>query len=330
VNALVEVTDLRVQVPVGKGLREVVHRVSLAIAAGEAVGLVGESGSGKSMTARTIMRLLPAGTVVEGQVRFDGRDVLAMDADTLRRWRMQDVAMVFQDPRAHINPVRRIGDFLTEGLLAQGSPRASAEARVIELLDAVRVTRPAERLRQYPHQLSGGLLQRVMIAAALTGRPRLLLADEPTTALDVTTQAEVMAILGDLRREFGLALLLITHDLELAAATCTRTAVMYAGSIMETQQSSALHDRPLHPYTAGLVAARPRIDAAPGSLAVIAGQPIAAFEASPGCAFAPRCPHVDARCAPAEPALQHIADGWSACVRSDELFGSSRPGSHDG
>ena len=318
-SGLLEIEGLRVQVRSPGGLREVVRSVSLSIDPGEAVGLVGESGSGKSMTARTVLRLLPRGSVVDGTIRFDGRDVLAMGPRALREWRMNDVAMVFQDPRAHINPVRRIGDFLTEVMVERGLSQAEATAQALTLLEAVRVTRAADRLRQYPHQLSGGLLQRVMIAAALAGRPRLLLADEPTTALDVTTQAEVMAILGDLRTEFGLAMLFITHDLELAAATCDRTAVMYAGSIVEAQSSASLHERPLHPYTSGLVAARPSIHANPGSLQVIAGQPIAAFEAQPGCPFAPRCPMVEDRCTPEQPPLRQVHGGWSACLRSKEV-----------
>jgi oligopeptide/dipeptide ABC transporter ATP-binding protein len=321
VKQLLEIDHLRVRVPFDGSLREVVREVSLTIAPGEAVGLVGESGSGKSMTARSVLRLLPRGSVTDGSIRFDGDDVLAMDPTALRRWRVNDVAMIFQDPRAHTNPVRRIGDFLTEGLrLSQGMSQSAATARAIELLEAVRVGNAASRLRQYPHQLSGGLLQRVMIAAALAGRPRLLLADEPTTALDVTTQAEVMAILGDLRTDFGLAMLFITHDLELAAATCDRTAVMYAGSIVETQPSTALHELPLHPYTAALVAARPSIDVTAERLQFIAGNAVAAFEAPEGCAFQPRCAHAIERCTIERPALEAIGRGRAACLRAHELL----------
>ena len=188
--------------------------------------------------------------------------------------------MIFQDPRAHINPVRRIGDFMTEALRTNDDVPAAEAARARSGCCPRRSIHDGERrLRQYPHELSGGLLQRVMIATALLTEPRLLLADEPTTALDVTTQAEVMAILDDLRREFDLALLFITHDLELAAAVCDRTAVMYAGQIVEVRRSALLHDDPLHPYTAALAAARPDIDATAERLAAIPGRPLSAFEA---------------------------------------------------
>lgn len=311
---LLELQDVHVTVPTRTGARRVVQRVTLHIAAGESVGLVGESGSGKSMTARAIIRLLPAGSAVGGRVSFAGRDVLAMDDAALRALRGREVAMIFQDPRAHINPVRRIGDFLAEGMLAAGSDRATARARSIELLDAVRVTRPLDRLAQYPHQLSGGLLQRVMIAAALAASPRLLLADEPTTALDVTTQAEVMAILADLRKEMGLSMLFITHDLDLAAATCDRTAVMYAGAIMEVQSSATLHVDAVHPYTRGLVAARPAAGSRLDRLPVIAGQPVAAFEAPPGCPFATRCTLTTSACGDNDLSLHAVGSATTSCT----------------
>jgi oligopeptide/dipeptide ABC transporter ATP-binding protein len=320
VSALLQLDGLRVSVPYEGGLRQVVDRVDLSIAAGESVGLVGESGAGKSMTARTVVGLLPPGARVEGSVRFDGREVFGMSPSELRAYRAGDVAMVFQDPWAHTNPLRTVGDFLTEGLrLNQRLPKRACENRARELLGAVGVENPRARLSQYPHELSGGLLQRVMIAAALSAEPRLLLADEPTTALDVTTQAEVMAILADLRERLGLAMLFITHDLELAAAICDRTAVMYAGSIVEVQRSSDLHDRALHPYTEGLVAARPSIDTTLQRLPVIPGRPMAAFEAPEGCAFAPRCQHALARCRVERPALAPLGRGVVACLRAAEL-----------
>ncbi|HEV2927629.1 MAG TPA: ABC transporter ATP-binding protein, partial [Propionibacteriaceae bacterium] len=259
-SALLEIKGLRVSVPDDGALRRVVDRVDLSIAAGESVGLVGESGAGKTMTARAVLRLLPPGARVEGSVRFAGQDVLRMSPSELRTYRASQAAIVFQDPRAHTNPLRTVGDFLTEGLrLNQGLPKRACEERACELLRLVGIENPKGRLSNYPHELSGGLLQRVMIAAALSAEPRLLLADEPTTALDTVTQSEVMAILAELRQRLGLAVLFITHDLELAAATCDRTAVMHAGSIVEVQRSADLHDHPRHPYTAGLVAARPSI-----------------------------------------------------------------------
>ena len=269
-SGLLEITGLRVSVPDDDALRVVVGRVDLSIGAGESVGLVGESGAGKTMTARAVLRLLPPGARVEGSVRFDGREVLRMSPSELRAYRSGGAAMVFQDPRAHTNPLRTVGDFLTEGLrLNQGLPKRASQERAWELLRAVGVEDPKGRLSNYPHELSGGVLQRVMIAAALSAEPRLLLADEPTTALDTITQSEVMAILAELRQRLGLAMLFITHDLELAAATCDRTAVMRAGSVMEVQRSAALHDHALHPYTVGLVASRPSIDGTlrrPGAL----------------------------------------------------------------
>jgi oligopeptide/dipeptide ABC transporter ATP-binding protein len=320
VSALLELEGLRVSVPYEGGLREVVRRVDLSIADGESVGLVGESGSGKSMTARAVVRLLPPGAQVEGSVRFDGREVFRMSSSEVRAHRAGDAAMIFQDPQAHTNPLRTVGDFLTEGLrLNQRLPKQASEERACDLLRAVGIENPRARLSQYPHELSGGLLQRIMIAAALSAKPRLLLADEPTTALDVTTQAEVMAILADLRKRLGLAMLFITHDLELAAAACDRTAVMYAGSIVEVQRSADLHEHALHPYTEGLVAARPSIDTALQRLPVIPGRPVAAFEAPQGCTFAPRCQYALPECTAERPVLAPLGHGVVACLRAEEL-----------
>jgi len=324
--ALLEVEDLVVDLPVEGEMRRVLHEVSLSIRAGEAVGLVGESGSGKSMTARAIDRLLPPGAAVGGAIRFDGGNVTALSGAQLRRFR-GEVAMIFQDPRAHINPVRRIGDYMTEALRTNRDvPNAEAEDRAVDLLESVGIEDGGRRLRQYPHELSGGLLQRVMIATALLTQPRLLLADEPTTAVDVTTQAEVMAILDDLRREFRLAMLFITHNLELAAAVCDRTAVMYAGQVVEVRASSLLHDDPLHPYTAALAAARPDISATKDRLASIPGRPLSAFEApSDACAFAPRCTHVRDACRQQRPPLIELDRGLTRCLRADELRGHMGP-----
>jgi oligopeptide/dipeptide ABC transporter ATP-binding protein len=231
--------------------------------------------------------------------------------------------MIFQDPRAHINPVRRIGDFMTEALRTTGSvPVREARGRAVDMLGQVGIEDGERRLHQYPHELSGGLLQRVMIATALLTKPRLLLADEPTTALDVTTQAEVMAILDELRREFGLAMLFITHDLELAAAICDRTAVMYAGQIVEIRSSALLHDDPLHPYTAALAAARPDITQTAHRLHAIPGRPLSAFEApADECAFAARCDWARDGCRAAAPPVAELDGGLSRCVRAHELRG---------
>jgi oligopeptide/dipeptide ABC transporter ATP-binding protein len=319
---LLELEALTVRLPVEGSMRPVLQDVSFAIRPGEALGLVGESGSGKSMTARSIDRLLPTGAAVSGRIRFDGRDVMTLSGADLKRFR-GEVAMIFQDPRAHTNPVRRIGDFMTEALRTNaGIPLDEAARRSVALLKSVGIEDGERRLRQYPHELSGGLLQRVMIATALLTQPRLLLADEPTTALDVTTQAEVLAILDNLRSELRLSMLFITHNLELAAAICDRTVVMYAGQVVEVRESSRLHDQPLHPYTAALAAARPSIDATTHRLTAITGRPLSAFEAPvDACAFTARCPHAADVCRERRPALVELDGGLTRCARAGELFG---------
>jgi peptide/nickel transport system ATP-binding protein len=320
VNVL-DLTGLAVDLPVEGQRRRVIHDVTLGIAEGEAVGLVGESGAGKSLTSRAVLRLLPEGATIEGDVTFEGRSVLAMDRAQLRDFRSRDVAMIFQDPRAHINPVRTIGDFLVEALIERGEDRARAVATVTDLLRAVGISDPAARLRQYPHELSGGLLQRVMIAAALAVTPRLLLADEPTTALDVTTQSDVMVVLDARRRERGLAMLFVTHDLELAAAVCDRIAVMYAGFLVEDAPAADIHRARRHPYTAGLLASRPDPAAARRRLVAIPGRPLSAFEVGAGCPFAQRCAFALERCRAERPALRELGAGRVACHRAEELDG---------
>jgi oligopeptide/dipeptide ABC transporter ATP-binding protein len=319
---LLELDAVSVRLPVEGSMQPVLQDVSFAIRPGEALGLVGESGSGKSMTARAIDRLLPPGAAVAGRIRFGGRDVMTLSGADLKRFR-GEVAMIFQDPRAHTNPVRRIGDFMTEALRTNaGVPMDEAARRAVALLKSVGIEDGERRLRQYPHELSGGLLQRVMIATALLTQPRLLLADEPTTALDVTTQAEVLAILDNLRSELRLAMLFITHNLELAAAICDRTVVMYAGQVVEVRESSKLHDQPLHPYTAALAAARPSIDATAHRLTAITGRPLSAFEApADACAFTARCPHAADVCRQRRPALVELDGGLTRCARAGELFG---------
>ena len=328
-DALLAVEHLNVELPIEGRQEEVLHDVSLAIGAGEALGLVGESGSGKSMTARAIARLLPPGARSTGLMRFAGHDVGALRGADLRRYR-GDVATVFQNPRAHVNPVRTVGDFMTEGLRSAGVGAGDGRRRAVEALAEVGIDDGERRLGQYPHELSGGLLQRVMIAAVLLTEPRLVLADEPTTALDVITQSEVMAILNELRQERGMALLFITHDLDLASAVCDRTAVMYAGQVMEANTSERLHDDPLHPYTAALAAARPDVAARHDRLAAIPGQPVSAFEAPAGCAYAPRCRYVTDACRAEVPAVDEVDGGLVRCIRAVELRGVFREGTRHG
>lgn len=316
---MLTVRELRLWLPVHRGRVQILEDVSFTIDRGEAFGLVGESGSGKSMTARCITRLLPEGAEVSGELVMDGAPVASMDSADLRRLRSSKVQMIFQDPRAHINPVRRVGDFVTEVLVRErGVEQRVANQRAVDVLESIGVAGAKARLTQYPHELSGGLLQRIMIASALVVEPELLIADEPTTALDVTTQADVVAVLDQLRRDRGLALLFITHDLELAAAICDRTGVMYAGTLVEVQASTTLHQRPQHPYTAALIGARPSLTAQVRPL-TIPGAPVSLADAPPGCAFAPRCAYSDARCVSERPPLREIGAGSAACVRADEI-----------
>ncbi|MET9604300.1 ABC transporter ATP-binding protein [Streptomyces sp. NPDC006512] len=317
---LLQYEDLRVTLP--GTARPVLDGISLHVGAGETVSLVGESGSGKSVTARAALGLFPAGAEVTGRVLVDGTDLVGADTARLREVRTAKAAMIYQDPRAAINPVRRVGDFLTESLrLVHGWTKDRALTRAAELLGAVGLPDPARHLRQYPHELSGGMLQRVVIAAALTAEPRLLLCDEPTTALDVSTQAEILAVLGRLRRERGLGLLLITHDVELAASVSDRIYVMYAGRIVETAPVTELFTAPRHPYTAGLIASSPPLDGHPaGRLTPIPGAPTGLTESAPGCAFAPRCAFAEpGRCDRSVPALQAHGPSRAACHRAGEL-----------
>ncbi|MFD9728655.1 ABC transporter ATP-binding protein [Streptomyces sp. NPDC059072] len=301
--------------------RPVLDGIGLRVAAGEVVALVGESGSGKSVTARAALGLFPQGAEVGGRVLVDGTDLVGADPANLRDVRSDKAAMIYQDPRAAINPVRRVGDFLTEPLrLVHGWTKTRAERRAAELLDAVGLPDPVRHLGQYPHELSGGMLQRVVIAAALTTEPKLLLCDEPTTALDVSTQAEILAILGRLQRERGLGLLLITHDIELAASVSDRIHVMYAGRIVETAPVAELFSAPRHPYTAGLLGSSPPLTGPVARLTPIPGAPMGLLESAPGCAFAPRCRFAEpGRCDQSPPELTPHGPAEVACHRAAEL-----------
>jgi oligopeptide/dipeptide ABC transporter ATP-binding protein len=323
---LLELRSVTTEVNIRGDYVPVVNDVSLSLGQSEVLGLVGESGSGKSMTARTIFRLLPSGARSRGAVLLDGVDLLGLSETSLRAVRATQIGMIFQDPRAHIDPLWTCGDHLTEGLrVHRGHTRASARLRALELLDLVGITEGERVFRSYPGELSGGMLQRVMIAAELAGDPDVLVADEPTTALDVTIQAEIMAIFDALRRERQLAMLFITHDLELASALCDRVLVMYAGRIMEEQRTRDLFDAPLHPYTAGLLQARPTLEARHERLAVIPGRPPTPIDAPTGCPFHPRCAFREDACVEAVPPLRRFGGGASACRRTPEIRDKLRP-----
>jgi oligopeptide/dipeptide ABC transporter ATP-binding protein len=277
-----------------------VRGVSLEIAPGEVVGLVGESGSGKSLTCRAVMRLIPPpGRLSEGSVRFDGRDVLAMSSAELRALRANDVGMIYQDPFSSLNPVVRIGDQLVETLrVNRGLDKAAAKEEGVALLDRVGVPDPQRRMLSYPHELSGGMRQRVMIALATASQPRLLIADEPTTALDVTTQAQILMLLLKTRDELGMAVLMVSHDFGVIAQVCDRVAVMYGGHIVETGPVETIYDNPQHPYTRALLDSVPELESAGRSQPRegIPGQPPELGEELPGCVFAPRCAHAQPAC----------------------------------
>lgn len=318
-SCLLDVEHLSVELTVDGRPRPVLHDVSFQVAAGEALGIVGESGSGKTMTVRSIMRLLPDGAVAKGVLKFGGANVAELSGAALREYRTTGIGVVFQNPIAHINPVRTIGDYLTEVVTRNlGESKARATDRVVGLLEDVGIADGPRRMRQYPHELSGGLLQRVMIAGALAPGPQLLLADEPTTALDVTTQSEVVAVLDDERRARDMAMIFITHNLDLAAAICDRIAVMYAGSIIEEQDATTLSMRPLHPYTAALMRSRLSLERR-RPLEPIPGQPIAPWDATHGCPFAPRCKFAVDKCSADRPPLQGVPGHRVACHRAGEL-----------
>ncbi|MGV9596142.1 ABC transporter ATP-binding protein [Streptosporangium sandarakinum] len=320
--SVLELDDVRLAVPHPSGDRTLLRGVSLSVASGEALGLVGESGSGKSMTLRTVLRTEPRGARVTGRVLLDGRDVRGLGPAELRRARAESLAMISQDPRAALNPLLRVSRFLVEGLCdARGDDERTATRRARDLLAQVGIADVDRCMNSYPHQLSGGMLQRVVIAAAVAGSPRLLLADEPTTALDVTTQSEVMAILDEQRRERDMSMIFVTHDLELASAVCDRIAVMYAGEIVEISTPERLHAAPRHPYTRLLLDSRPSLTARAPVLPVIPGRPVAAYEVGGGCSFAGRCPWSEPGCTDGEIPLVRDGDRAVRCAREEELAG---------
>jgi peptide/nickel transport system ATP-binding protein len=303
-----------------------VEHVGFDLASGEALGIVGESGSGKTATAMSLMRLLPEppARILSGEIHFEGRDLLRLAERDLEHVRGRRIGMVFQEPMSSLNPLQSIGTQIAEPLVLHlGLDSAAARWRAIELLERVRIPAAADRLKAYPHELSGGLRQRVMIAIAIACDPALLIADEPTTALDVTTQAQVLALLRDLRQETGMAVILITHDLGVIADFVDRVAVMYAGRIVETAPVGAFFDAPQHPYTEALIRSLPDPGIDVERLVTIEGQVPRPFEWPPGCRFAPRCRYAKPECERAPPPLASLDAGRAvACIRP---FGYRNP-----
>jgi oligopeptide/dipeptide ABC transporter ATP-binding protein len=318
VEALLEVKGLKTQFFVRDAVVRAVDGIDFRVNRGETVGIVGESGSGKSMTALSILRLVPEpGKIVEGSITFDGRDVLALDDDELRKFRGNDVAMIFQDPMSSLNPVLKAGYQIEEAMRAHDRfTNEQAKARVPLLLRRVRIPDAERRAKEFPHQFSGGMRQRIMIAMGLSNEPALLIADEPTTALDVTVQAQIIEQLRDLNRELGTAIVLITHNMAVVASICTWVVVMYAGRVVEQGPTEEIFSSPQHPYTWSLLRSIPRIDEKLGSkLLTISGLPPDLTNLPPGCKFHPRCRFTVDRCFTEEPDLvtvgpQHESRCW--------------------
>jgi peptide/nickel transport system ATP-binding protein len=309
--ALLSVEGLRTQFDTSAGSVHAVDGISFAIERGEMLGLVGESGCGKSVTSLSIMRLVPPpGRITAGRVRLDGEDLLDKDDEAMRRVRGARMAMVFQEPMTSLNPVFTIGDQIAAAVRAHaGVGRHAAWERAIEMLDHVQMPAARERAREYPHQLSGGLRQRAMLALALAPGPQLLIADEPTTALDVTIQAQILELLRRLQAERGMAVLLITHDLGVVAEVCHRVAIIYAGRIVEMAPVGSIFSSPMHPYTRGLLRCLPHPSRFGQPLSSIDGAPPDLRRVGGGCRFAPRCPSVRDSCRVDEPALMERSPG---------------------
>jgi peptide/nickel transport system ATP-binding protein len=332
---LLEVSGLSTYFFTRRGMAKAVDGLSFTLKRGETIAIVGESGCGKSITALSILRLIPEppGRIVAGSVMFDGVDLTQLDAAAMRDIRGRDISMIFQEPMTSLNPVMTIGQQIGEVLrIHQGLSLAQTRDKVIEMLAFVRIPDPARRAKEYPHQLSGGMRQRAMIAMALACNPKLLIADEPTTALDVTIQAQIIALIGDLQRRLGIAVILITHDLGLVAENAQRVIVMYAGRKVEEAAAADLFARPRHPYTRGLMASIPQLGLMRGKVAAagerlqeIPGMVPALTDLPVGCSFAPRCGFATDQCIAAFPPFAEKAPGhWAACWHSDRVAGESR------
>jgi peptide/nickel transport system ATP-binding protein len=308
---LLTIKNLSVVFRTDEGWVHAVDGASMEIAASETFCVVGESGCGKSVTFFAVTGILPPnGRVTAGSARFDGTELIGLSESRLEAIRGRDIAMIFQDPMVSLNPVHTVGSQVAESLrLHRGMGDGAAWAEAGRLFETVGIPGARRRLREYPNQLSGGMIQRVMIAMALACRPRLVIADEPTTALDVTIQAQILDLLRRLQREFGMTIVLITHDLGVVAEMADRVAVMYSGRVVETAATAALFAHPLHPYTAGLLASLPRMDDAGAALRPIEGSVPSPLERLPGCRFAPRCPRADERCRAEAPPLRDAGGG---------------------
>jgi oligopeptide/dipeptide ABC transporter ATP-binding protein len=322
-SPLLAVGNLEVSFPTEDGVVRAVRGVDFTLGSGEVLGVVGESGSGKSVTALSIMRLLPKRSRVSGSIEFDGHDMRSLDRRAMRAVRGSEIAMIFQDPMTALNPVFTVGDQIVEVIRAHAPVgRPLARRRAVELLDLVGIPEPQRRAAQYPHEFSGGMRQRAMIAIAVANRPRLIIADEPTTALDVTIQAQVMEVLADVRETVGSALILITHDLGLVAGIADRIMVMYAGMVFEQGETDEIFYRSANPYTQGLIRSLPRIDARRRDrLHAIPGRPPSGLGRFAGCPFAPRCEVRYEPCS-AMPPLVDVGSGHlSRCHRAGEAGG---------
>ena len=324
---LLEVENLGTWFYTRQGIVKAVDGVDFGVASGETLAIVGESGCGKSMTALSLMRLIPdpPGRIVSGTVKLGGRNLLELSEEQMRKVRGNEISMIFQEPMTSLNPVMTVGRQIGEALLLHKSmSRAESMRRAVDILRLVRIPEPEQRLKEYPHQLSGGMRQRAMIAMALACNPKVLIADEPTSALDVTIQAQILELIVELQREFSAAVILITHDLGVIAETAKRVIVMYAGRKVEEADVGELFARPLHPYTVGLLASIPRLDllrganAETGRLQEIPGIVPPLFDLPEGCAFAPRCNKADDLCRRERPVYEQKRTGhWAACWHSN-------------
>jgi oligopeptide transport system ATP-binding protein len=321
---LLEVRDLKVEFRTPRGVVQAVNGISYTLDAGETLAILGESGSGKSVSAQAVMGIIdtPPGYITNGQLLFRGQDLLAMPEDERKSVRGQRIAMIFQDALTALNPVFSVGWQIAEMYrVHRGTSRKEAKAKAIELMERVRIPSAKERVGDYPHQFSGGMRQRVMIAMSLALDPDVLIADEPTTALDVTVQAQVMDLLHELQQETGMGLILITHDLGVVADVADKLAVMYAGKIVETGPVRDIYRNPAHPYTEGLMASIPRVDQKGGRLDPIEGAPPSLIDIPPGCPFHPRCPYVRDNCRTDVPPLYEVSGRRrSACHYYQEVL----------